>query len=362
MRPECDSTAALLRRQSDTTRKKKRTQQQQASQSNPTTATETTTLALVPALQPEVLPRSLPPLRHCTRPQQQRPPAEAAVQLAAYSDSGLLPTSLLEASVRRLPHHNGPQLAYRVCGAIALDLLDEANRDLETSNVTVMFCPGFRSTMMDAKAQALATWAEVTGRRCVLFDYSGHGESLGQFLEGSATQWLEDLLSVMQAAAPGRVVLIGDGMGAWLALLAAQRAPAAVVGIVGIASAPDFTEDFIWNQLSDAERRTLQEQGLIWYTRYGLDPFPCSLRLILDARQHLLLRSDRRLLVKCPVRLLHGMEDQEVPWQHSLRLLNTLDAADSSVTLVKGADHHFLRTEDLSHITSALEAILVTIN
>ncbi|HEY7384083.1 MAG TPA: alpha/beta hydrolase [Beijerinckiaceae bacterium] len=226
---------------------------------------------------------------------------------------------------------------------------------------TVFWLGGFRSDMRATKAEALDQWAMRRGRGFVRFDYSGHGESGGRFEDGTISGWLEDTLAVVETLATGPFVLVGSSMGGWLALLAARelrrrdpgRGPA---GLVLIAPAIDFTERLMWQQFSPEAQRAILEQGL--YLRpslYSPDPYPITRALIEDGRRHLLL--DRTIETGCPVHILQGMQDPDVPWRHALDLVEHLPGDSVSLTLVNDGDHRLSRDEDLERLLAAVEDI-----
>ena len=226
---------------------------------------------------------------------------------------------------------------------------------------TVFWLGGFRSDMRSTKAEALDQWAMRTGRGFVRFDYSGHGESGGRFEEGTISAWLEDTLAVVGTFATGPFVLVGSSMGGWLALLASRalrrRGPGdGPAGLVLIAPAVDFTERLMWQQFPPEARRAIEEQGL--YLRpslYSPDPYPITRALIEDGRQHLLL--DRTIETGCPVHILQGMQDPDVPWRHALDLVEHLPGDSVSLTLINDGDHRLSRDEDLERLIAAIEDI-----
>jgi pimeloyl-ACP methyl ester carboxylesterase len=220
----------------------------------------------------------------------------------------------------------------------------------------VVFLGGFHSDMTGTKATALAAHCRAANRAFVRFDYSGHGESAGRFEDGTIGGWLADTLYVLDGATDGPQVLVGSSMGGWLMLLAALARPERVRGLVGVAAAPDFTEDLIWDRLPEADRRKIMEQGFIFRpSTYGEAPYPITRRLIEEARGHLLLRGP--IGIDCPVRLIHGMADADVPWEVSLRLCGCLRGADVSLNLVKKGDHRLSAPADLRRLTETVEGL-----
>ena len=219
-----------------------------------------------------------------------------------------------------------------------------------------MFLPGFRSDMNGIKATALAGHCRTRDHAFLCFDYFGHGASSGDFRAGTIGRWLEDALAVIDGLTEGPLILVGSSMGGWIALLAALARPGRVKALIGIAPAPDFTEDLIWARLSEAQRRELLERGeLAAASAYEADPIPITLRLVEEGRRHLLLRGPIRL--SCPVRLLHGMEDPDVPYQTSLRLLERLTGTEAVVELIEDGDHRLSRPQDLTRLFAAVDAM-----
>lgn len=218
----------------------------------------------------------------------------------------------------------------------------------------VVFLGGFNSDMTGSKAEFLAGWCEARGTPFLRFDYSGHGASGGRFVDGTIGRWAEDAACVIDALAPGPQVLVGSSMGGWIALLLARRrAPRA---LVGIAPAPDFTEDLMWAEFSSEVRATIERDG-VWHrpSEYGA-PYPITRALIEDGRRHLLLRAP--LPVEVPLRILQGQRDPDVPWQHALRIAETVTGTDVRIHLVKDGDHRLSRPEDLALLGETLAPLL----
>src|SRR5262245_6168972 len=221
---------------------------------------------------------------------------------------------------------------------------------------------GFKSDMRGTKAEALARWAGARERACVRFDYSGHGESGGDFEQGTIGRWLEESLAVFDAFCRGPQVLIGSSMGGWIALLLARelkKRPAAesdgsLAGMVLIAPAVDFTEVLMWQKFPPDLKRAILEQGS--FTRpsiYSTEPYMITSTLIEEGRAHLLLGG--MIETGCPVRILHGVEDPDVPWDHAIELVSHLAQDDVVLTLVKDGDHRLSRPEDIERLIAAVE-------
>ncbi len=229
-------------------------------------------------------------------------------------------------------------------------------RAREGRGPVVVFLPGYRSDMMGSKAEALDAWAAASGRAFLRLDYSGHGESGGVFVEGTIGRWLGDALAVIDACSSGPMVLVGSSMGGWIALLVALARPERVVGVVGIAAAPDFTEDMMWDAMSPAEQAGLRAAGVIAVpSAYG-DPLPIAYRLIEEGRQHLLLRGP--IGIACPVRLLQGQADPDVPWETALKIAARLTGDDVRTLLIKDGDHRLSRPRDLALLVETVEGLL----
>jgi pimeloyl-ACP methyl ester carboxylesterase len=222
---------------------------------------------------------------------------------------------------------------------------------------------GFKSDMQGTKALALDEWAAAKGRACVRFDYSGHGESGGAFIDGTIGRWLEESVAVFEQFCRGPQVVIGSSMGGWMALLLARAiagraaAGASLAGLVLIAPAPDFTEQLMWNGFSPEIREEILAKG-VWMrpSEYGDGtPYPITRALIEEGRNHLLLGS--AIEVGCPVRILQGAQDPDVPWQHAFALAHRLPAEDVVMTMIQDGDHRLSRPQDIARILAAVAEI-----
>jgi pimeloyl-ACP methyl ester carboxylesterase len=221
---------------------------------------------------------------------------------------------------------------------------------------------GFNSDMTGTKALALDAWAAEHGRGCLRFDYSGHGESGGKFIDGTIGRWLEESLAVFEQFCRGPQVVIGSSMGGWMALLLAREIAkrsmnAALAGLVLIAPAPDFTEELMWKGFSPEIRSEIENKG-VWMrpSEYGDgSPYPITRALIEEGRQHLLLGGS--IETKCPVRILQGAKDPDVPWQHAFALVHRLPADDVVLTMIQDGDHRLSRPQDISRIIAAVAEI-----
>lgn len=224
------------------------------------------------------------------------------------------------------------------------------------SGPCVVWLGGFLSEMTATKATALDAWAGETGRAMLRFDYSGHGASSGAFRDGTIGDWLEDALAAIERHTGERPVLVGSSMGGWIALLAARRMTPPPAGLVLIAPAADFTEALMWERFSDEQRRAILKDGAyLRPSEYSPEPTPITRRLIEEGRDHLLLGGPVR--TGCPVHVLQGMADPDVPWQHALKLVERLAEDDVVTTLIKDGDHRLSRPEDLARIVEAVDEI-----
>jgi pimeloyl-ACP methyl ester carboxylesterase len=227
----------------------------------------------------------------------------------------------------------------------------------------VFWLGGFKSDMRGTKAEALADHAARTGRGCLRFDYSGHGESSGRFEEGTISRWLEETICVFQVRARAPQIVVGSSMGGWIALLLAraigknQTSDTKLAGLVLIAPAPDFTEELMWAEFAPEVRREIEEKGS-WLrpSEYGEEPYPITRALIEDGREHLLL--DKPIEVGCPVRILQGVKDPDVPYSHAMKLASCLAQDDVVLTLVKDGDHRLSRPEDIDRLLRTVDELV----
>ena len=236
--------------------------------------------------------------------------------------------------------------------SIAYNKVDRTQNNANSPGV--VFLGGLASDMEGTKAKYLENWAKDSGNSFIRFDYTGHGKSSGDFSEGSIASWFQDALSVLDELTAGKQILVGSSMGGWIALLLAKHKPDRVHSLIGIAAAPDFTEDYMWNSFDDKQRQKIMEEGFIYQeSEYSEEPYKISKNLITHSRKHLILRE--KLIFSCPVRLLQGTDDNDVPVEVATRLLDHLESPDAKLEVVKGADHSF-STE------SCLELISLQIN
>jgi pimeloyl-ACP methyl ester carboxylesterase len=236
-----------------------------------------------------------------------------------------------------------------------------AVRAREGATPGLFWLSGFNSDMQGTKALALDAWAVEQGRACVRFDYSGHGESGGAFIDGTIGCWLEESIAVFEQFCAGPQVVIGSSMGGWMALLLAREmakraaSRTTVAGLVLIAPAPDFTEVLMWNGFSPEVKNEIETKG-VWLrpSQYG-EPYPITRALIEEGRNHLLLGS--AIDVGCPVRILQGAQDPDVPWQHAFALAHRLPKDDVVLTMIQDGDHRLSRPQDIARMLAAVKEI-----
>jgi len=219
----------------------------------------------------------------------------------------------------------------------------------------IVFLGGFHSDMQGTKALFLENWAKAQGRPFLRFDYSGHGQSSGKFTDGSIGEWAQDAAEIINSYTEGPQVLVGSSMGGWVALILAKSMAERIVGLVGIAAAPDFTEDSMWAGFSPDQRQQLLANGQVELPSEYDDPYIITQKLIEDGRKQLVLRAP--LLLPFPTRFLQGTADKDVDQSVALRLLEHVSGDDIRLTLVKGADHRFSTPECLSLISAAIDQV-----
>ena len=221
----------------------------------------------------------------------------------------------------------------------------------------IVFLGGFLSDMTGTKATALEAYARDRGQAFLRFDYQGHGQSSGRFEDGSIGRWAEDAVAAVDALTTGPQVLVGSSMGGWIMLLAALARPQRVAALVGVAAAPDFTEDLMWQRFPEEVKAEIETKGVYYEpSDYAETPYPLTKHLIEEGRRHLLLHA--AIPLACPVRLLHGMRDPDVPWETALRLAERLESRDVEVTLVKDGDHRLSEPADLRRLAATLDRLL----
>ena len=227
-----------------------------------------------------------------------------------------------------------------------------AFRHAAGTGAAIVFLPGYRSDMAGSKATALLGWAEAEGRECLLFDYSGCGESGGDFADGTLGRWQEEAEALLASYVAGPVVLVGSSMGGWLALLLGRALGPRLAGLVGVAAAPDFTD---WGYSPAQKARLAAGETLFEANPYGPEPTPTHATFWADGQAARVLGGE--LALDCPVRLLHGQEDAEVPPEIALRLAGALRSQDVQATLIKGGDHRLSRDTDIALLLRTVAAI-----
>ncbi len=222
---------------------------------------------------------------------------------------------------------------------------------------TVVFLSGFASHMGGTKALHLEQWCREAGQAYLRLDYQGHGKSSGNFEDGTVGVWSEDALAVIEGVTEGPLLLVGSSMGAWIMLIVGRRLEERIAGLVGIASAPDFTEELIHAQLDASQRAQLNRDGrLERVSDYEQGPNVVTLRMLEDGRNYLQL--GEIIPMDCPVRLIHGLADKDVPWEISLRLSDRLESEDVRVILVKDGPHRLSEPLHLKLMTDTVSELL----
>ena len=230
-----------------------------------------------------------------------------------------------------------------------------AHRFTSGRSPTLLFLPGYMSDMAGSKAQAVFDWAAANGQACLLLDYSGCGESDGDFADGTLSLWREEVLALVEVHCPGEVILIGSSMGGWLMLLVGLALGERLAGLIGIAPAPDFTA---WGFSDEQKAELLAGEIVLEENAYGPQPTPTYPGFWADGQTHLL--TNREIPLDCPVRLLQGQADPDVPWEISLRLAADLRSSDVQVTLIKDGDHRLSRPGDIALLLRAVAELAGT--
>ena len=228
-----------------------------------------------------------------------------------------------------------------------------AYHQLSGNGPGIVFLGGYASDMTGTKATFLSDWCAERGRAFLRFDYLGHGQSTGDFTDGTIGRWADDALAVIDELSDGPQILVGSSMGGWIMLVAALARPDRLAGLIGIAAAPDFSQD-IWLSLSDAERAEVEREGIINLYE-GDEPLPITCGFFEDGRRHLMLRGP--IAISSPVRLLQGMRDTAVPWRTALTLTDRLTGDDATITLIKDGDHRLSRDQDLARLAAAIDEL-----
>jgi pimeloyl-ACP methyl ester carboxylesterase len=225
---------------------------------------------------------------------------------------------------------------------------------------TVIFLGGFMSDMTGNKAMALEKFCKDETYSFIRFDYLGHGQSSGKFTDGTISIWLDNVLSVIDNLTKGPLILVGSSMGGWLMLLATLARMDRVVGLIGVAPAPDFTENLIWEKLSDVAKAELTEKGSFnLNSEYAEIPYPITLDLIEDGRKNFVLKN--KININCPIRLLHGMQDIDVPASLSIQLSELLTTDNICVNLIQNGDHRMSEPEHLELLCDTLKEMIYSL-
>jgi pimeloyl-ACP methyl ester carboxylesterase len=220
----------------------------------------------------------------------------------------------------------------------------------------VVFLGGFMSDMTGTKATAIEVHCKKVERPFLRFDYYGHGQSSGAFVDGTIGRWRDDTLAMLDNVIDGPVILVGSSMGGWISLLATVAQPERVAGLVCIAPAPDFTQELMWPELDETARHDLKTSGVYYQpSEYSDEPYVISMNLIEEGRNHQMLNNP--IPVTCPVRILQGMADPDVPWRHAVRLIEKLECPDVVLSLVKEGDHRLSEPADLIRLTDAIDEL-----
>jgi len=220
----------------------------------------------------------------------------------------------------------------------------------------IVFMTGFMSDMTGSKALALEKLARDRGQAYLRFDYQGHGQSSGEFADGTIGLWAADALAVFDELTDGPQIIVGSSMGGWMMLLTAIARPDRVAGLVGIAAAPDFTEDLLRKELTAEQMVEIEEKGFVVVPSEYEDDYTFTKALFDDGKEHLVLRSE--IPVDCPVRLLHGLNDISVPWQTARTIQEKLRSEDVEITLIKNGDHRLSEDKDLARLTRTVAALI----
>ena len=242
---------------------------------------------------------------------------------------------------RILTRENGTSIAYN---------------KLEGNQPGLIFMSGFMSDMNGSKALALEQHCQERGLAFLRFDYMGHGNSSGNFADGTIGLWAQNALTAFDELTEGPQIIVGSSMGGWMMILTAVSRPERVAGLVGIAAAPDFTEDLLPKQLTEIQLSKIQEDGFVVIPSEYEIPYTITKKLLDDGTQHLVLRNE--IPLDCPVRLLHGLEDTSVPWKTALKIQNMVRSKDVEVTLIKNGDHRLSREEDLEKLKKTVMEIV----
>ena len=222
----------------------------------------------------------------------------------------------------------------------------------------IVFLTGFKSDMMGSKALALESYCQQRGQAFLRFDYTGHGQSSGSFESGFIGQWTDDALYAIDQLTEGPQILVGSSMGGWIMFLVALKRTERIAGLIGIAAAPDFTEDLMWKKLSYAQRKEMVANGYVDLPNCydGQEPYRITHKLIEDGKKQLLLKEP--IPLNMPIRLIQGVKDDDVPWSTAGRIMEQVSSDDVEVTYIKSGDHRLSEDHDLARLTRTLGGFL----
>ncbi len=236
--------------------------------------------------------------------------------------------------------HNGTRLSYET---------------ISGKTPGLFWLGGYKSDMHGTKPSFVMDHAAKNGHAATRFDYQGHGISDGDFADGNIDTWLNDALAVFDQATQGPQIIIGSSMGGWIALRLAELRPERVSGLILICAAPDFSEE-VWQELPDAEKQKLKDGGTYYLGNDYGEPYPMKLHFFDESRKHLMLHRD--INITCPVRLLHGKADADVPWQKSEDIKQRLTSQDANITYIDDGDHRLSRDQDLEILGNIISGLL----
>ena len=245
---------------------------------------------------------------------------------------------------------------------IAVNGINIALRHRKGAAPGIVWLGGYRSDMLGTKAAALDEWAARGGLAFLRHDYSGHGESGGEFRDGTISLWLEQSIAVFLQHSSGPQILVGSSMGGWTALRLVQELQKAgeggrIAGLVLIAPAPDFTSELVEPQLTNEQRRQIAELGYMEEASdYSPEPYIYTKALLEDGKTNQVLKGV--IQTDCPVHIIQGMQDKDVPYRHALKLVDHLPIDDVTITLVRDGDHRLSRPQDLELLTRTVSSIV----
>jgi pimeloyl-ACP methyl ester carboxylesterase len=276
--------------------------------------------------------------------------------------------NLIDATVRHPVHLTGTVMKNLTnCSAsISQKITREDGRTIAYHSTPgkspgVVFLTGFVSDMTGDKALCLEEFCQNRGQAFLRFDYTGHGESSEEFLDSCIGDWASDAIFALDQLTEGLQILVGSSMGGWIMLLAALARPERIAGLLGIAAAPDFTEDLMWADFTPEQQAALDKDGRVAIGNNYDDgeDYIITQKLIEDGRKYLLLREE--IVLDCPVRLIHGLQDKDVPWTTSQKISERLRSTDVETTFVKNGDHQLSEPQDLDRLRATLKGLITTV-